>query len=95
MNTATSDFEKMKQASQELKDKIDHLQSKVADIEDTKKTDALKIIEYLKTQDKVIDQLLKQMESENKATAGDQKAKLRRMLNDVDNAYRNALSGYH
>ena len=95
MNTVTSDFEKMKQASQELKDKIELLQSKVKDAEDTKKTDTLKIIEYLKTQDKLIDQLLKLMEMESKATVGEEKAKLRRMLNDVDNAYRNALSDYH
>lgn len=94
MNKKTANVEEMKKASQDLKDKIAHLQSELAGLDAKKKTDALKVIEYLKEQDEMIDHSLKQLETESKKITGTKAEELERMFNDVDDAYRNALANY-
>ena len=94
MSAKTANFEAMKKASQDLKDKIADLQSNLASLDEKKQTDALKVIEYLKEQDEMIDHSLKQLETESKKITGTKAEELERMFNDVDNAYRKALANY-
>ena len=92
MDPNKTSLEDLRSTTQQWKDKIVDLEGKAEKLEGGIKDSTLDLVETLKQQQAIIEQYLKHAESQKHHSWGDKLAELDRMLKDIDENYREAIS---